>query len=533
MLDLLLFSTALVAALIATPWTIRLARRLGWVDHPGHRKLHAESMPVLGGLAIVFGCVPALALLIADRWHEPEALTKIAFVVGAGLFGVVLGLVDDRRGLRWRHKLSVQGSVALVFSLAGFRFGVLDLPALDPVVLGWWAVPITVVWMVAVCNAVNLIDGVDGLALTVAITILAGAAFCAHRLQDSTSTALLLVVVGASLGVLLFNWAPARIYLGDGGSLGLGLFLGAALLAIGQDGSWVGSPTPIRGKHFFTYRIPLTTLLVLYPLLEICLSAARRSLKGKSIARADNDHIHHCLLRRSWSAPAIALAAAMISALAAGGVYARLCGFDAIASILFISDALVIGVLLHHCGYVDQFLRGHVRSVRPAFRMAEHFASMQRLKLGATRQVSEVLTLVRQACTELGVEQCHLVVARDDGPAIRLDWGTDEAPPETLPDRVSLRDADARAYWKLAGTRPRDLEMEHRLLLDELLREALVRLRTVPRSLRDLAAGDDAVACCALADRDAGQTPERVPTGRHERPSAVGLSSRKTAGHPS
>ena len=297
-----IFLAALVFSLVLTPLFTHLARRLRIVDRPAHRKTHREPVSFLGGGAVFLAFIPALLLTLFFSKDLNYLLTfhglAKAFVILSASLGVgLVGLWDDIRNLRPRYKLMGQLVFALAFAFFGFRFEVLHLPGLPPVHLGLLAVPLTVFWILSVVNAFNLVDGLDGLATTVAagsLTLLAGAAAI---VGNSMELVLAVGALGAVLGFLPFNWRPASIYLGDAGSGGLGMFLACSLVALGQSyGQAPAGANQYFGQPFF-YQLFIATLLVAYPAIEISLSVARRLLHGRSIASADRGHIHHRLLK--------------------------------------------------------------------------------------------------------------------------------------------------------------------------------------------------------------------------------------------
>ncbi|HEU4526353.1 MAG TPA: MraY family glycosyltransferase [Actinomycetota bacterium] len=295
------FAVSAGVTFVATPLVRRLSLRFGWIDQPSDRKVHPKPTPTVGGLAIFAGvaaalgvthAVPALATL-----HETTSELDAALVAGAVI--VLVGLVDDTRGLSPLGKLAGQVLAAGLLVLAGvqllyFYFPGQGVLSLSPDL----AVPLTVVWVAAMVNAVNLIDGLDGLAAgMVAIGAVAFFVYMAFGPtasdEASSATVLSAVVAGAAIGFLPWNFYPARIFMGDTGSGLLGLMLAVATI------SGVGrNPLGPSGGDLAAIAIPivLPLLVLAIPLLDVVLAIVRRMRKGLGVHHADKEHIHHRLM---------------------------------------------------------------------------------------------------------------------------------------------------------------------------------------------------------------------------------------------
>jgi UDP-GlcNAc:undecaprenyl-phosphate/decaprenyl-phosphate GlcNAc-1-phosphate transferase len=299
-LYLLLGLSSAALALFLTPLIGRGSTVLGLVDAPGGRKVHTQSVPRLGGVAVVVSAALALAIVPAflPEPRNPEILVAIRpFIVG-GVLIFLVGLVDDVRGLGAAPKLLVEVLAAAIMMAAGLlieRVTVLG----NTWMLGWLAYPVTAAWLVGVTNAFNLIDGVDGLAPGIAA--LAGAACGAILIvRGHTPEAMLLAAfVGAMLGFLVYNFEPASIFLGDSGSLVAGFLLAATAIAGWQ-----------KGATALASAVPL--LIFALPLADAASTLLRRVLarpdSGRSLSaivrqvvEPDREHIHHRLLGLGWS----------------------------------------------------------------------------------------------------------------------------------------------------------------------------------------------------------------------------------------
>jgi UDP-GlcNAc:undecaprenyl-phosphate GlcNAc-1-phosphate transferase len=281
---------AAAAAALSTPLIARLALRFGVVDRPNPRKVSARpDIPLLGGVAVAIGSVVGLASVYALVGIEAQDLPKIvAFLVGGGIL-IALGIWDDRFDLGAWHKLPVQILAACVAIYAGFRIEFFTNPFTltthaIPMPIGWM---ISLFWIVAVTNAMNLIDGLDGLSAGTGAIIAATMVVICHQADQTVGVVLGVAMLGALLGYLPFNFPPARIFLGDNGAL----FIGFALALLSLQG--------YRKAALMTFIVPLLALAV--PLLDTLLSVIRRLRLGKGIFHADRMHMHHRLLAKEGS----------------------------------------------------------------------------------------------------------------------------------------------------------------------------------------------------------------------------------------
>jgi len=259
-----------VLALILTPIARRLAYRFGVLDQPNSRKVHTTATPYLGGLAIYGGLVVALLLFTPTRY-----LVEM-LVIGAGASWLALiGLIDDRRGLGFKVKLAAQALAAGGLVLAGVTINVTHTPVIDAL--------LTVIWVVALSNALNFLDNMDGLAAGLS-GIAAGFFFIlAVGEGQGLVASLAAAICGAAIGFLVFNFNPASIFMGDMGSQVLGFVL--AVLAIKLRFS-----TPLS---IATWSVPILVLGL--PIFDISLVVFTRLREGRSPAEAGKDHTSHRL----------------------------------------------------------------------------------------------------------------------------------------------------------------------------------------------------------------------------------------------
>ena len=296
---LLGLSSAALAALL-TPVIGRGSARLGLVDAPGGRKVHTGSVPRTGGVAVVLSASLALVFVTA---FAPSAIEPVAwdamrpfFIAGGLIF--LAGLVDDVRGLGAGAKLLIEVAAAAVIMSSGLLIERITLLG-TTWQLGWLAWPVTAAWLVGMTNAFNLIDGVDGLAAGIAA--IAGSACGAILVVRGhvPEAMLLAALVGAAIGFLFYNFAPASIFLGDSGSLVAGFLLAATATTGWQ-----------KGATALATGVPL--MIFALPIADSALALVRRSAArpsdGRSvratlrqIAQPDREHIHHRMLAMGWS----------------------------------------------------------------------------------------------------------------------------------------------------------------------------------------------------------------------------------------
>lgn len=287
---LVMFLVSAFGAWVFTPWSIRLARRWGAVDQPSARKVHREPTPRMGGLAVFLGfCLPWAGLYLLDN---PVSATfqdferRFAALVFGAAAMLLLGIYDDIKGANAADKFAGQIGTAVILWWAGIRIEDIANPWGEPVALGWFSLPISVLWMVGVTNAINLLDGIDGLVSGIT-AVLATAMAVINVLNNNILVSVLTIsLAGACLGFLPYNRSPARTFLGDCGSLTLGMMLaGISVLSFFDAGRQTASPV-----------ISVPLILFALPVFDTVRVMVTRVVQGKSPFMADKNHVHHRLL---------------------------------------------------------------------------------------------------------------------------------------------------------------------------------------------------------------------------------------------
>jgi len=282
---------AFLASWILTPLVRVTARRRGLLDEPADRKIHDVAIPRLGGIAIAIalfvGVAVGLVVQSLQAGPPPPSHQVLVILLGCALVAIV-GVLDDLVGMRARTKLAAQIAVALLVVLLGLSIKVVDGPW-GTIELGAWSVPITALWFVVVMNAVNLIDGLDGLASGVALTAMASLYLIGTAGEAQPQIALILAAAaGGVLGFLPYNIFPATIIMGDTGAILLGFVLAAAGVSVTQSGMPGAAPWA-----------PVAALGV--ALADTVWAIVRRGVSGAPIFAPDKRHIHHRLVAAGLS----------------------------------------------------------------------------------------------------------------------------------------------------------------------------------------------------------------------------------------
>lgn len=289
---LIAFAIALVLAFFITPGAIKLALKIGAVDVPkDDRRMHTKPMPRFGGLGIFIGTMSAaiiaayVLLPLLDPLLQDGAAGKLGGIIAGGCLMYIVGVVDDLRGLGAKTKFLLQIMCAGVVCAFDIRITFLTNHLgeghgyLNDVV----SIFVTIVWIVGITNAVNLIDGLDGLAAGTAAIASIAIAYTAYIHGMYTVTILMVAVAGGALGFLPYNFYPAKIFMGDSGSLFLGFML-ASVSIIG----------PVKSATVIAVIVPFLVLGL--PIFDTGFAILRRMIHGRPIMEADKGHLHHRLI---------------------------------------------------------------------------------------------------------------------------------------------------------------------------------------------------------------------------------------------
>ena len=274
-------------ALLITPVVIRLAHYIRAVDQPGVRTVHERPIPRIGGIAIFLSTVCLLiAVLFLDNAIGQafrEMRREVTALLCSATLVFLIGLVDDLKGLPARFKFLAELIAAIVLCMMGVRIDSIGLTNDFILHLGGFGCLLTLLWVVGITNAVNLSDGLDGLAVGIsAVACGAIAVFAIHH-GDTVMSVFMLALLGSLSGFLVFNVNPAKVFMGDCGSLFLGFTIAAAsVMCVAKSAALVG--------------LALPALALGIPIFDTLFSILRRFLERRSLFAPDRSHIHHRLL---------------------------------------------------------------------------------------------------------------------------------------------------------------------------------------------------------------------------------------------
>lgn len=341
--------TAFLVALITTPIVKSLAQKWGAVDVPkDNRRMHDHPIPRMGGLAIFLGFL--FSVIVFIRFIQPDGMTRPlqGMLLGAVII-VILGIFDDIYALPAMPKLLVQIAAAGIAVWSGNVIEVISNPNIfssNPYwELGWLSVPFTVIWIVAVTNAVNLIDGLDGLACGVSTISSMTMLVIALAVAEPNVAVLMACLAGGCIGFLPYNMNPAKIFMGDTGSTFLGYVLGVV---------------SIQGlfKYYAVISFVVPFLMLGLPIFDTCFAFIRRVAHGQSPMHADRSHVHHRLIDMGLSQKQAVAVLYVISAIlglsavvltTAGSLRAMLLLFA-----LCVTGAIAARIFLHGSGEQGQ-----------------------------------------------------------------------------------------------------------------------------------------------------------------------------------
>jgi UDP-GlcNAc:undecaprenyl-phosphate GlcNAc-1-phosphate transferase len=311
---LLTLGVGAAVGLLLTRLARGAAARVGLLDAPdGRRKLQSHPVPVVGGPAVFAAALTALGVAAAVLPEVAAALTadgrRSAALLVACVVIVLLGLVDDRYNLKPQYKLL--GQLVAIVILVGYGGMVVDRIGMLNCMFefGPLAVPATVLGLLFCVNALNLIDGMDGLLGTIGLTALLCLGVLAGLAGHVFPAVVALSLAGALVGFLWFNLPPASVYIGDSGSMLVGLVIGA-----------VAIPAALKGPATVALAAPIALLVL--PMTDTTAAVIRRKLTGRGLAAGDRGHIHHVLQRRGLTTRAALTVVALLCGVAAAGAFA-------------------------------------------------------------------------------------------------------------------------------------------------------------------------------------------------------------------
>ncbi len=412
---------AAVVALAVTPLTVRLARLVRIVDKPGMRKVHSTAIPRIGGLVLVVSLLAVvIPLLMLDnpvsrafRSMQTEVVTqtKVIALLAAGVFIFAVGFIDDARKLSPRVKLVAQIVAATAVYHVGIRIDHIVIGTRWPLTAYSW--PLTVLWIVGITNAVNLIDGLDGLAAGISAVTCAVIAVFAFYTHQTVMAVLMLTLFGSLIGFLVFNFNPAKIFLGDCGSMFLGFFLATASVM-----------SNMKSYSLVGLALPVVALGV--PIFDTLFTMTRRTLDRRSIFAPDRGHIHHRIVDMGLRHRQAVLLMYGATVLAAGVGLIMMMTRHLFTVIAFVGALVPLVVMFRVFGAMR--LREALASLqrnraiaKEARQQQNGFEEMQ-LRLRETDNLDQWWRVIRRAARRLGLARMTLTVTETDGQVQTLRW---------------------------------------------------------------------------------------------------------------
>ncbi len=332
-------AVAVLLSFCSTPLVKTLAYKVGAIDVPkDNRRMHKTPIPRLGGLAIYLGFLIAV-LLFADIDRQMQGILLGSVMI------VVLGVLDDIMSLRALPKFLVQIAAAAVVVYHGCSIDFISNPNVfsdvNYIRLGWWATPVTIIWIVAITNAVNFIDGLDGLAVGVSAISTLTLLVIALMVAETNVSLVLIALLGACVGFMPYNKNPAKIFMGDTGAT----FLGFILACLSIQGLF-------KLYAIISFAVPFLILGV--PIFDICFAFLRRIIKGQNPMVADRGHVHHRLIDMGFNQKQAVAISYMLTAIL-GLAAVLLASSGELRALILIGAVIIVGAI----GFQIIFKKNH------------------------------------------------------------------------------------------------------------------------------------------------------------------------------
>jgi len=288
------FAISFLLTYLLVPLNIKLSNKMKIIDVPKERSIHKEIIPLAGGVSFI---LPIILLYFSFSLFKYFSHSQMYQTIAiGGLLMMALGILDDKHTFTAKYKLFGQLIIAFFMTQNGFLIEILTNPFGGEIVLGWLSFPLTILWFLAVINAFNLIDGIDGLATGITAIVAFILLLVSVRATNQFVFFIALPIFGSMLAFLKYNFYPAKIFMGDTGSLFIGFIIASVSIA---------GNCQFKGITAITLLIPLITLF--FPLSDILWAVIRRLKNKQHIFKADKEHIHHKLLEKGLSQKSVAL----------------------------------------------------------------------------------------------------------------------------------------------------------------------------------------------------------------------------------
>lgn len=460
-----LVSLSAMFCFVASRLLAQFATERGWARRQDDRA-EGAGIPRLGGVAVVGTSIFTLFLLLLwdnDVAHQLTMRPQEALGLLAAVFIVfVLGLYDDLRGAPPWQKLLVQTGAASLLFFSGFKVELLTNPFNGhSMELGWLALPVTLLWVLAISNAFNLIDGLDGLAAGVGLFSTVALFLLALMTHQPFLAVIAATLAGSLLGFLPNNFSPARIYLGDSGSLTVGLTL-AALAVRGSQ----------KGSVLITLAIPL--MIFGLPLLDAGVTTARRFLSGHPIFRRDEEHLHHRMLKIGLTHRAAVLALYGIAGFFALSSLLLVNYKSSVAPLIALLCGLLAWVVVRQMDYAEfRELDSHVRTAFSSQRTVlrnQIFIRKAAKEMDSARGIDEAWDVASRvfAMLDFAAATCDLALGPGTN-SVTLRWNNPHTPQSS---------AGARNNWTITVPLARDGHRIGSIQLSRSMERGTILFRT-------------------------------------------------------
>jgi UDP-GlcNAc:undecaprenyl-phosphate GlcNAc-1-phosphate transferase len=427
------------------PLAKRWAPRCGLLSQPRGRRNHAQDMPLTGGWALYLPlAVPFLAFFVLSptdtfKVLRPEWGRMWSLFLGTTWI-LILGTIDDRVTIGWKQKLAGQFLGGIILVLGGHTISVATIPWVGPVHFGWYGIPIFLVAVITITNAINLIDGLDGLAGGICFFAALTSAVIALVKGDLFTTTLSFTLAGSLLGFLRFNFPPASIFLGDGGSMMLGFLLGTMAIS---------STAFFPGQRLGTSIMIVVPFLPLgIPLFDAALAVLRRGLAGQALFLGDANHLHHRLMDKIKAArPTVAIFYFFSASLCA---LTLLMVLEVQSPVLrFLTGLLTLGLMVAVIWslllYGDRSLSITLRN-RPHFKFLGEYLRFMKIRALRAKSAMELLALLESGVRDLDFDLVEIIY---QGEAVKKWINPQPTHPQSprLTSEESFDGWDLRVKW--------------------------------------------------------------------------------------
>jgi UDP-GlcNAc:undecaprenyl-phosphate GlcNAc-1-phosphate transferase len=424
-------------ALMITPAIIWLAHKIKAVDSPGPRKVHSRPTPRIGGLSIILSTIglvlPVLFLqnTIGDAFRDIQL--HIVVLLSTGTFIFLVGLIDDIKGLRARIKLFAELAAAIAVCVVGIRITSVAVADWLTVNFGWFSWPLTILWIVGITNAVNLSDGLDGLAAGISAVASGVIAILAIWSGQVVMAVLMLALLGSLTGFLFFNFNPARVFLGDCGSLFLGFTIAT-------------SSVMCSTKSHALVGLALPFLALGVPIFDTLFSMLRRFLERRSLFAPDRSHFHHRLCDLGFKQHHVVVTIYAVTLLMVGLGLFMMVTRNVNSLILFLCILLLLLLVFRVAGSVRlrETIAGLQRKYainRQLKKETENFEKVQ-LHFRQVKTFDQWWQAVCLAAEQLGFMRVTLPLKNIDNPHQTLTWqrdGNGAERSETIEMKIPIR----------------------------------------------------------------------------------------------